>query len=377
MRKEEVASLVVYVLMIGLAIAIGLTSVSNAIRYCGTGSINQYLFVFLVIFIALIFNIVMLEVLHILGGLVGGYGISSVNILGFCFEKRGKKRVFKFKDFDGLTGETKLYPKKDRPSLKPCIWFPLFGYVAELAGCLVLHSHMMSNTSLPESWLGTAAILFVVISSMLALYNLVPIKLDSMTDGYRMVLISKPANVEAYNDLMNAEQLERDGQPIPELKVFEDITEFTAGINLFGVYKHLEENNLAEAEKILDITLQKHEKLEPSTYYRLIAQKLYIVILTKDVEEARKVYDEIADDAVRRYIANDATMESIRAYILISGILEKSQGEVKYAMQKKNKAMKRVMKQRAEIEEKLYGVALNTVYEAHPKWKEEKENAAE
>ena len=211
---------------------------------------------------------------------------------------------------------------------------------------------------------------------MIALYNLVPIKLDTMTDGYRLVLLSKPANLEAYNELLKAEDLERNGQPVPEMKIFEDVTEYTANINLFTVYKRLDENKLDDAEKIIDMMLKEPKKLEPSTYYRLISQKLFIVILTKDIEEAKKVYDELADDKIRRFIANDVSMESIRAYILISGIVEKSRGEVNYAIGKKNKAIKRTLKQRVNIEEKLYDQALNKVYEAHPSWKEEKENIA-
>lgn len=377
MRKEEVASLFVYLFMIALAVVIGLTAVKNAIQYCGTGTINSFGFVILVIFIGLIFNIVMLELLHALGALIGGYCIVSINILGFCFEKKDKKVKFAFKDFDGLTGETKLAPKKEKLSLKPFIWLPLFGYAAELAGGIVLYSQMMSNQSSNVSWLGTCGILFVVISSMIALYNLVPIKLDTMTDGYRFVLLSKPANVEAYNELLKAEDLERNGQPAPEMKVFEDITEYTANINLFTVYKLLDSNKLDEAEKIIDMMLKESKKLEPSTHYRLISQKLYITIYTKEVEEARNVYNELADDKIRRYIANDVSMESIRAYILISGILEKSRGELGYAISKKDKALKRTLAQRVSIEEKLYGLALNKVYEAHPTWKEEKENIAE
>ena len=376
MRKEEIASLVVYLFMIALAVVIGLTAVKNAIQFCGTGTINSFGFVILVILIGLIFNIVMLELLHALGGIVGGYSVVSINILGFCFEKKEKKIRFAFKDFDGLTGETKLAPKKEKLNLKPFIWLPLFGFAAELAGGIVLYSQMMSNQSSNVCWLGTCGILFVVISSMIALYNLVPIKLDTMTDGYRLVLLSKPANLEAYNELLKAEDLERNGQPVPEMKIFEDVTEYTANINLFTVYKRLDENKLDDAEKIIDMMLKEPKKLEPSTYYRLISQKLFIVILTKDIEEAKKVYDELADDKIRRFIANDVSMESIRAYILISGIVEKSRGEVNYAIGKKNKAIKRTLKQRVNIEEKLYDQALNKVYEAHPTWKEEKENIA-
>lgn len=376
MRKEEVASLFVYLVMIAFAIILGLTVLRDAMPNLRPEHLNVYAFVIIVIIVGLLFNIVMLEVLHALGGKLGGYKVVSINILGFCFEKREGKTHFKFKDFDGLTGETKLAPSKDKLSLKPYIWLPLFAYAVELAGGIVLFSSMnKGNADKSIRWLGAAAILFVIISSMIALYNLMPFKLDSMTDGYKLMLISKKENVDAMNELLRVENLQREGKEVGELKVFTNITEFTANINLISVYNHLKEHNYEEAEKIIEINLADQKKVEPSTWNRMIAQKLYIDILTKDVEEVKKIYNEVADDNIRRFIANDNEMESIRAYILIAGILEGSAGEVKYAANKKNKGLKRALASRAKIEEQLFEEALEKVYSIHPEWKQQ-ENAA-
>lgn len=376
MRKEEIASLIIYLLMIAIAIIVGLSVVSGAMQACRPANFNPFAFIILTIIVGLLFNIIMLEVLHAIGAKIGGYKVVSINILGLCFEKRNKKLSVKFRDFDGLTGETKIVPKKEKLNLKPYVWLPLFGYAAEMAGCIVLYSSMMQNKNLPYSWLGVCGILFVILSSMIALYNLVPIKLDTMSDGYRLVLLSKPANTAAYNELLKAQDLERNGQEIGDIKVFDEITEFTANLNMFTVYKKLGEGKYDEAEKIIDLNISDPKKLEPYTLNRMVSQKLFITILTKDPEEARKVYDEVADDKLRRFIANDISMESIRAYILISGILEKSQGEVKFAISRKAKALKRTPPNKAKIEDKLYDIALKKVYEAHPKWVEEKENVA-
>ena len=379
MKREEIVTLVIYALMIVLAVVMGLSIVDDTVSAIRLDNFSKPGLVILSILVALLFNVIMLEVLHIIGGLIGGYKVVSVNILGFCFEKKEGKTVFKFKDFDGLTGEVKLAPKKEKLNMKPVVWLPLFGYAAELAGCIVLHSSMMGNSQQTYSWLGISAIIFIVMSSMLALYNIVPFKLDTMTDGYKFVLLSNPANIEAYNEMLRAEDLERNGQPAAQTKVYEEITEFTASVNLFNVYKHLDNGELKEAEDIVDLMLEQPKKLEPSTHYRLISQKLYIVILSQNLEDAKKVYDEIADDKVRRFIANDLSMESIRAYLLISGILEKSLAECKFAISRKDKAMKRAFKQRAIVESKLYQIALDTIYKNHPKWKDEiekKENIA-
>ena len=94
--------------------------------------------------------------------------------------------------------------------------------------------------------------------------------------------------------------------------------------------------------------------------------------MTLPLEEVRKYYDESINDNVRKFIANDLSMESLRAYILIAGLLDESNGEVEFAKSRKEKALKRVMPSRVEVEKKLYEEALEKVYSEHPDWKEAK-----
>lgn len=369
MRKEDVSSLIIYFIMIAAAIIVGLTAVRNVIEEISL-NMNQFLAVILIIVVGLLFNVIMLEVLHALGAKLGGYKVVSFNVLGFCFFKKEGKTLFKFKEFDGLTGETKIAPNKEKLNLRHFIWLPLFGYAAEIATCIVLYKFGFEK----GNWLALGAVLFLIISSMIALYNLVPLKLDSMTDGYRFVLLAKPVNVEAYNELLRIEDLEREGKEVGEIKVFEDITEFTANLNLISVYHHLDKGEYEEAEKLVDIILTNPKAINLNTQNRLIAQKLYIEIMTKTVEEAKETYDKIAPTEIRRFIANDNSLESVRAYTLIAGVIEGSLGEVKYAQGKIAKATKNALPSRVEIEKKLNEQALQKVYSIHPKWAEEKTN---
>ena len=90
--------------------------------------------------------------------------------------------------------------------------------------------------------------------------------------------------------------------------------------------------------------------------------------MTLPKREAEAYYDEYIDDKVRRFISNDASMESVRAYILIAGMLDESQAEVNYAISCVKKAMKRALPSRAKIEEELYKNALQIVKDNHPLW---------
>lgn len=372
MRKEDITSLVIYLIMIAAAIIVGLTAIQDAVNKFRPDS--PFLLVLLTLIIGLLVNVILLEVFHVIGAKMGGYKVIAFNVLGICLLKKGNKWELKFRDFDGLTGETKIAPDKEKLNLKPYVWLPIFGYAAEIAGMIVLYTQINKGGNPENGWLAISAILMIVISSMIALYNLVPLKLDSMTDGYRMILLSKPVNTEAYNELLRVQKLECEGKEVDSVKVFEEVTEFTATLNLVAVYHNLSKDKFDEAEKIIDLMLENPKKIDPKDHKRLIAQKLYIQLLTKDVEVAKETYDKLANDETRRFFANDVTTESIRSYVLISGLIEGSLNEVKFAKSRIEKARKKVMPSRLKVEDSLYEKAIHKVLEVHPEW--EKENIA-
>lgn len=376
MKKEDIASFIVYLLMIALALILGFTLIRSTFSSIRSLPMNSFLFAFLIILVGLAVNALGLEVGHVLGGLLGGYSIVSFNVFGLCFYKKEGKTKFGFKSFDGLTGETILAPKSDKANPKAYVWLPLFMYLIELIVCIVLYSlgiEKVNENGSPLPMLALISVIFIAISSMIALYNFVPVRLDSMTDGYRLTLISKKVNIEAYNELMRVENLQREGKEVDKIKVFEEVTDFTASMNLMTVYNYLSKKDYQEATKLIDMMTVEPEKISRTTYCRLMAQKLYIKILTEPIDDVRKYYDEQIDDKLRRFISNDMSMESLRAYVLTAGVLDESVGEVEYANSKKAKALKRSLPSRAKIEEQLYSDALNKIFELHPEYKKELE----
>ena len=373
MKKEDIASIVIYLLMIGAAVIVGLTAVQQVFQAHYHISMNNYLFAILAILIGLLVNIIGLEIFHVVGAKMGKYKVLSVCILGLCIHKKDGKWKLGFKDFDGLTGETKVAPKNEKSKLNAFVWMPVLMYFIELIACIVIYTIAEDkNTEFtsPLHWMAVAAILWIVVSSMIALYNLVPIRLDSMTDGYRLTLISKKENMDAYNELLRVEAAQLEGKEVGEIKIFEEITEYTASINLISVYERLNEGDYEKAEQLIDMIIVDPKKVSSTTYNRLLAQKLYIKIMTLPLEEVKTYYDKEINDNVRKFIANDLSMESLRAYILIAGLLDESNGEIEFAKSRKDKALKRVAPGRKEVEQKLYDGALNKVYEAHPNWKQ-------
>ena len=228
MKKEDILSLMVYMIMIAAAIIVGLTVVRDTFTtHYNLNNLSPYVFAIIVIVVGLLINVIMLEVGHVIGAKLGKYAVLSFNVLGFCWQKKAGKWKFQFKDFDGLTGETKVAPKDEKSKLTPYVWVPVLFYALELTGCIVIYT-MASDKNVPYSsplnWLAVAAIFLIIISSMIALYNLTPFKLDSTNDGYRLILLSKKENIEAYNELMRIEAAQMNNEEVGEIKVFSVIS---------------------------------------------------------------------------------------------------------------------------------------------------------
>lgn len=370
MRKEEIRGLFIYSIMLIVAIVVGFTAIRDQMALYAPAKMSGFLFIVLVLGISYLINVIGLELLHALGAILGGYKVTSINVLGLCLYKKDKGWKLGFRDFNGISGQTTIAPKKEKLNPNLQTWLPLFGFAIELGVCIIMSSLVKDN---PKAyWLVPASTILLLVASMLAFYNFVPIKLDSETDGYKIRLFTNPSNVKAYNKMLEIQEKKRLGEEVKEIPVFEEITEFTAEINILSMYKYLEEEKFAEAEKIIDGLVEHKKILNINDFNRLIAQKLYIVILTKDLEEAKKLYDEICPTEIRRFIANDMSMPSIRAYVMIAGMIEGSQSEVTFALSKVEKAKKRALASEIAAEEKLLEKAVDFVYKAHPKWVKEK-----
>ena len=123
-----------------------------------------------------------------------------------------------------------------------------------------------------------------------------------------------------------------------------------------------------DALKIIEMMLNQTEKLSKVTKNRFVAQKLFILLYTGRFDIAKKYYDESVTSEERKQISDDLSMESIRAYILISSMLDESEMEVQYATSRVDAAFKRAEEARKETEKSLYKKTLARVKEQHPTW---------
>ena len=371
MKKEDISGIIVYLLIMALAILFGIYVLREHYSTSELGNL-YFLFVIGAILTGLLFNAILFEVAHRLGAKAGRYTIISTNVLGLLFFHEEEKLHIKFSSFDGLTGETKIVPQQDakkEPNPLPYLWFGTLFYFVEIIAFVILFV-FLNRDEMPvfAKNIGYFLLIVAVIGGMILLYNILPLHLDSVTDGYRLTMVSNAANRKAFNELLRVEHEISLGHTDVEIATFTDITNFTAELNLNKVYLLLDKREYAEAEKLIDIILAGKETLSHKVYVSARSQKIYINLMTKSLEEAKEFYDKEVSMAERREISNDLSMASIRTYLLMSGLLDKARSECLIAINNVNKGLNRTSKQRKNTEIGLFNEAIDKVNEMHPNW---------
>ena len=371
MKKEDITGLIVYLIIIALAIIFGLTVLQTHNSESSLQGFQYVLYIIGAVVVGAVFNGILFELAHVLGAKIGKYDIISVCVLGFCFYKDNGKTKFKFSSFDGLTGETKIVPKEgmvDKANPYPYLFFGSFFFVIEAIAVMIIFSVFRTAEDYGLRDIAYGVLTVGAIGLVILLYNILPIHIDSMTDGYRLTMVSNPKNKAAFNELLRVEYEISQGNTNVEVKVFDEITNFTADLNLNRVYALLDKREYRAAEEILDKIIEAKQEVSEKVYIRARAQKIYINLYTRDLEEAKEYYEKKVPVSERREISNDVSMASIRAYLLMSGLLDKSRSECIIALNNVYRAFKHTPKNRQHTEIVLFNEALEKVVSAHPDW---------
>ena len=372
MKKEDLTGIIVYLLILAGAVLFGVFVLQNHAIESGLDTVSYILYIVGAIAAGVLLNSIMFEIAHIIGAKIGRYNIVSVAILGLTWIKENDKTKVKFASYDGLTGETKIVPKPDvkkEPNPTPYLLFGALFYTIEIVTIVVLFT--LFGASDIKALVNVAYFLLVVgvIGGMIFVYNILPFRLDSMTDGYRMRMCTNAANKKAFNELLRVEYAVSQGDTDVEIATFENITNFTADLNLNKVYFLLDKGEFKQAEELVDIILAGQDNLSEKVYIRARAQKIFINLFSKPLEEAREYYDKEVSMPERRVLSNDLSMVSVRTYLLMSGLMDGSKSECMIAINNARKCFNSTPKQRQKSEANLFNEAIRKVMELHPTWK--------
>ena len=371
MKKQDVAGIIVYVIILALAAVFGLVVIREYSPKSGLSSGIFILFVAGAIVTGVIFNAILFELAHIVGAKIGGYKITFVSILGFTFDKIDEKFKFHFSSYDGLTGETKIIPNSKRKKPANPVPYLVFGtifYAIEVVA-IVLAFSILSRDELPTATNNIAYFLLIVmaVGGMILFYNIIPFRLDSLTDGYRLRLVSGKKNKEAFNAMLLGETASATEQSRQE----QVQTSFSNDLKVNELYVCLSEDKLAEAEQIADDIIEDaktNKKISNKALVEAKANKIYFMFLLHDFEEAKNYCATNFSLHDIKELSEENTLPCLRAYILLSGLVDRSRSECVRSLDKIYKIYKHTPEDRRQLETKLFNNAIDFINEKHPDW---------
>ena len=370
MKKNDFATVVAYALMFGVAILMGLLVIKPVIDEYGAtinGQINNIMLVILSLVASILFNALLIEYGHRLGAKMGKYEVVSFAIFGFGWKKVEGKKKYGFHAYNGLTGETKVIPMDAKISTPSGIVFlPLLGFIVEVIVMMVLRTVAAKNGG-TMAWLQVFSMTFLSVGIMLFIYDLFPVHIDSLNDGYILTLTSKPANRFAFNNQLLEDYARENKLEPPAPVIYDEITDYTASLNLIQASRLQVEGKSKEAEAVLNKTLDTENRLSINVINEAMAYKLALLLERKDKKAGKEFYDSLDDDD-RRYIANLSTMPALRCYVLISAFIENNQNECNYAIDKTERVLRSCLPEMLENEKALIDAEVAEIRREHISW---------
>ena len=374
MKRNEGMGWLVYLLMLAGAAGVGLGILRPELSAHGTGvSMNSILVVILALIAGIILTAVLLELGHLIGAKIGRYRIDKFSVLGFQWKRKKESKKFRFSfsfSYDGITGETMMAPKDiEKSNPRHAIYFPLLFLLLEAAVCVTLMVLGVSLRKENSAWqlAYIFGLVILTIALMIHLYNIFPAALDAKNDGYLITILNNQTNVIAYNALLLADEKAMFGEPAPELPVYSEVTNFTNALNQVSIYHALEEKDIEKALTINEYTIKAQNHVSKNVYQNAMAQKLSLKLLYGDFQEAKELYINLPLET-KKFIANLSTAAAVRAYVLVSGLVEESENETKTALARGDKAIKSRPESVRATEEKLIIESVKRVQEKHPEW---------
>lgn len=372
MKKQDIAGIIVYVIILALAAVFGLVVVRQFANKTNMETGIFILFIGGAIISGVLFNSILFELAHMLGAKIGGYNITSVSILGFTFVKENNKTKFKFGGFDGLTGETKIVPKEKRKKPSNPVPYLIMGtifYAFEVVAVVLLYS-VFTRDGAPsiQNNIAYFLIILMAVGGVILFYNIIPFQLDSMTDGYRLRLVSGKKNKEAFNKMLKGEASE--GETTEEGEI-EHVSSFSGDLKLNQLYVCLNEDKFEEAEQLADAIIESEKtdkKISHKVVFEATANKIFLVFMNKSAEEAAQYFETNLSLQDRKRLSEESGLPFLRAYILVSSLLDRSHSECFRSLDKVYKAYKKTVPERRELESKLFNKALELVNAKYPDW---------
>lgn len=379
MKKNEAMGYVAYLLMLAIALLVALLVVRPVFSntdYFNALPMNSFLFIIIAVAVGVLLNALFIEMGHLIGAKMGHYKVTSWICLGIGW-KLGKdgKRHATVSSFDGLTGETKVVPldaKKSNP--RHMIYMPLLflllevvGLSAEVAICRAKgDTGNVGSDPHIMAW-AVFGIIILAVAGMIYIYDIFPAPLDAKNDGYLLTILTNETNKEAYNQILIAEDKMANGLPVGDTPVYDSVTNFTARVNDVSLYQRLSKADYEGALAIIEKTIACKDKVSDNVYEEAVTQKTALYLMSRPFEEAKQFYIDLPL-ADKKHIAGLSSSPAVRSYVLVSGLVDESENEVKEALNHSYSALKKSGVDKKPIELTLLNRSVDLVRTKHPEW---------
>jgi hypothetical protein len=364
MKKESFFTLIVYGMMVAIAIFVGVNIIAPAFITMAITGIDQYVYATITIFFAFLINVILLEVGHILGALAGGYRIQTVNVLGLAFVFSPQGLSLRLQPYEGLTGETVVIPKAKKLRPKLFLWGGLIVYVVEMILAFIIGYGLFDQ----NQWGRYASVVVIAVGGMLMIYNFMPFKLDTVTDGYKLATLTTAKGNEAYEELQRIEKTYKLGNNPKPFKVFKELNNLNVQIYFHKIYQAMVDEDYDEAKVDLKL-LSESPRLGETLQQRVFVLQTYIAMIEKKPKAAASYFYELSSKQ-RKYLSNDNHMSTLSTYLYVAGVIEESYSEATYTFERQVVSIQKIQESgRKAAEAILFDRMLKLVKKKQPTWR--------
>jgi hypothetical protein len=364
MKKESLFTLIVYGMMVAIAIFVGVNIIAPAFITMAITGIDQYVYATITIFFAFLINVILLEVGHILGALAGGYRIQTVNVLGLAFVFSPQGLSLRLQPYEGLTGETVVIPKAKKLRPKLFLWGGLIVYVVEMILAFIIGYGLFDQ----NQWGRYASVVVIAVGGMLMIYNFMPFKLDTVTDGYKLATLTTAKGNDAYEELQRIEKMYKLGKSPKPFKVFQEVNNLNVQIYFHKIYQAMVDEAYEEAGSDLK-KLSESPRLGETLQQKIFILQTYISFMETN-SKASSTYFYSLSSKQRKYLSNDTNMSTLSTYLFVAGLIEESYSEATYTFERQSISIKKIQESgRKAAETILFDRVLKLVKRKHPSWR--------
>lgn len=153
---------------------------------------------YLGVYVAFFFHIIIHEAGHLIFGLLTGYKFSSFRVFSFMWVKESGKVKFKRLSLAGTGGQCLMIPPDMKDGKIPLVLYNLGGSIINaIAGALFLVGYLLCSGI---QFISSLFLIFAVVGFATALMNGIPMRMGTVdNDGYNAFALSKNAEaVEAF-----------------------------------------------------------------------------------------------------------------------------------------------------------------------------------